>query len=63
MTVCCFSLLADHSLVFNEALLTHAHLIDICDIVNANSNLKEKFLDLFNMAQVITIIYFAYFNL
>lgn len=50
--MCCFSLLADHSLVFNEALSTNAHLIDICDIINTNSNLKEKILDLSNMAQV-----------
>lgn len=50
--MCGCSLLADHSLVFNEALSTHVHLRDIYEIVNANANLKEKIFDLYNMAQV-----------
>lgn len=60
LIVCCSSLLANHSFVFNEAVLTHTHLCDIHDILNANPDLKEKFLDLFNMAQVGFCLIFAF---
>lgn len=43
--------------MLSEALQTESYLLDLCSIINKNPELKEKVLELFNVAVVCKSIF------